>query len=358
MNYQYQSAVQDTLGPVRPHINMNKKNILFILLLFIVGLLVGFIIRLPSPPKQTTLALPTPTPTVKPVPTYFPVYPSIKSVKYSVDSFTNKNFPKTLPEYDFSHIGEASIEQATTLARTFGFTGTPDAYKLSNGAYYRFTTGGKTLTISGAPPTLSYQEGIELPRSPTDTRIEQAKTRAEDILQKSQLFPPGSTFVPTVFYKTAIGPNTKMSTANSATEIDIQYQTQLQGHSVYIDSWGISLNYFIFTPDAKVYSYALTDLSKLVATGSTPPIISLEDAVARLVNNAGAVVAVTSEEDKNQLSPEEYAFDTATIKNVELAYFVTNKGRVIEPVFVFYSSASDKNTGKILSAVSFVSARP
>ncbi len=327
---------------VKGVIQFFKRYWIFIVLATAVAILL--VVRLgqreQASPSETQ---PTPAPQVKLSP---PKITGINLPRNSTVSITDFSFPPRLKIYQGLE-AKVSSDQATKIAREFGFSGSPQKSEdIFLGNFYTWATKTKFLSIALDSNTISY--GLDLSQSQPPTQgilpsSETAKTTLETLLKNLGLSPH---FEPKWQKEEYLVNRYSLPSVNNPEEADfikIGFNPAVGQHQI------IGLE-----PNEPLVSLILGKEGRIISFSYQLYFSSLEGQETYNLKDRSGVQTLLITEGKivysgaYQETIKEPSFIQAEFNQIRLAYFQSpEKDLIVQPVYILFGQGTLENGEKI-----------
>lgn len=266
------------------------------------------------------------------------------------------SFPKSVPYYTVVRQRNFETERARLFA-LYNITAVSDTIVGSKGRYTSFSQSGKTGTISENPLTFAFHSALPSNRLVTNNINTYLTTVTENLTGLSVL-PEG--FTPTVSgqqYLSFEEPHpTELTGPERALVVKLDLTASKDGLPIFVNDADTPIFSASFNGDdalIELRGFILPDISK---SGQDIAIISYEEAVRRLKNDAGVFSSVSLSASGNKKFMTGELPDAIQIKKVTLGYLYAAGQEYLVPVFVFTGEAREPGGNAVLRTTTIVSA--
>lgn len=331
-----------------------KRIGVIIFIFFIIALLVALFVsrRQQSTKQDTPAAQPSPTlPPPLPQPT-FPTDSLLPSPSYVMGTIAD-TFPKSLPVF-IPQPGPTIQKEAERLASIFTISAAPTISTDPDGAVYYMWSADPGLIVGPNAQHVNYSR-----TAPTTNPLLPPDSIFTSLGQQlaSKVLPGYQTKLTSTLYYAPQVTDLNFVPRTTATAIQLTYLPVLGGIPLVAGAPKNSETTIRYNAAQTLLYYSGYIYPQFKESGQAP-IISLQEAGARLVAGKGGVVYAFSQADLNAHDTKWYQFSLASVVGAELAYYYDFKRKQLAPVFLFTSTAVDKTTGNKVDVVSAVSAIP
>lgn len=264
----------------------------------------------------------------------------------------NETFPTSLPaiEQKPAPLSQAEISR---FATTFHVPGQPIVNSAVDGPYYMWSEGGLIVGPNTQHVDFSTTAPVDAPIQTSDGEF----TALSQQLASSVVsyYPVKLT---SISYYAPRGTDLNFVSRDQATAIQLTYLPTFGGLPLVAGDPKSSESVVRYNAAKTLLYYSGYVYPQFVQTGKTSPIISLQDAQARLLAGKGSILSASSRADINAHDTRWYQFSLATITKAALAYYYDFANKRLSPVFLFTGTTIDTATQNQVDTVSAVSAVP
>lgn len=331
-----------------------KKIVIIAGLFILITAVVAFVASRRVSPGQSPPVSPTPTgkAPVIPKPTFPDVSSFLTQPSYTIGAVSG-TFPSSMPIFTTEPQGFLDTE-VSRFATLFHINTAPVVNSAVDGTYYMWSTdpglivgpNGQHIDYSASAPTSAPLAG------PDSVFVSLGQQLASSVVQ---WYPQKQTSV--LYFSPQITDLNYVS-RDKATAIQITYLPSLGEFPLVAGDPKLSETVVRYNAAKTLMYYSGYIYPRFVQTSQTVPIVSLQEASARLVAGQGAILSASSQEDINVHDTRLYRFSLATITGGRLAYYYNFSNKQLSPIYLFTGTAIDSSTQKRVDTVSAVSALP
>jgi len=255
------------------------------------------------------------------------------------------DLPTTVPLYETTTLRLAEIN--SQVSKWFGFTASPVIRRGGTGAFSVWNDADRSLIIGRKPTHIAFKKTPIFALLPRLTLSDEVFTgTAEGFLQQTAAVKtPFAISAPTKTYLEPRSTEPLVVDRAQATVIRLAYPILLDGKPLIGEHPANSQLIFEYIEDKTLIAATLPFLPEVKKLNITVDLITVNEAEMLLKQGEGFIISISRRDQQTTLI-EELTLGEATVTSINLGYVFSGKTPLLQPAYVFVSTAINSANGE------------